>query len=740
MGRTARRRTRTRSHQECDPELKPPCHTVFEDPYEEFVAGSDSNGYVYNGWTGCDSVDQRTCQLTVSTSTTVTAAFRDAQAPTVPAPTPSSGVQRGSITIATSPSDNSGVIDRVEFRVRGVLVGSDTTAPYSTSFDTSTVSDGAATLRATAFDGSGNATFSESTVTFDNTAPDTSITGGPTGTTNDTDASFDLGSTEGSPTFRCEIDGFNLSPCSTPLNFTGVPEGTHTLTVWASDAAGNEDASAATRTWTVAAYTAAGRTTTATASRTWRWVCPTRTSARWRTPGLINVQYGSAGGISAAGAQAITQSTPDVAGFVNGGERFGAALASGDFNSDGYDDLAVGAPGDAASVPNAGSVTVLYGSPSGLTGTGSRLFTQDSAQMQDVGESGDGFGSALAVGDFGGSSDLDLAIGVPGENGGTGAVAGLVGSPSGLTADGNPFLTQSSLGTNPSEAGDHFGAALAAGDFGKDAHDDLAIGVPGEDTGSRTDAGAINVVYGSPSADFVTGNLFLAQSSSGVPGNDEDDDALGAALAAGDVTGDGHADVVAGEPGKDVSGLDAAGQVLVLPGSDTGVTITGSHVRNQDTSGVLDDAETDDRFGAALAVADFGGTAKQDVAIGTPGESVGGDAGAGQVSVLYGSAGGVSVNGDQILNQDRPGVADTSEPGDHFGATLRAAQFGNGTGADLVAGIPDEDVGSVVDAGAVHLLYSDGSVLSATGNQVFHQTSTGIPDSSEVGDHFGAGL
>ena len=385
-------------------------------------------------------------------------------------------------------------------------------------------------------------------------------------------------------------------------------------------------------------------------------------------------------------------------------------------------------------------MTILFGSPTGLTGAGSRLFTQDTTGIADTGESGDGFGSALAVGDFGGSSDLDLAIGIPGEDVGAGAVEGLVGTAAGLTATDDVYLTQSSLGANPSETGDHFGAALAAGDLGKDAHDDLAIGVPGENTGTATDSGGVHLVYGSPTADFATDDVFLAQSSSGVPGNDEVGDQLGTSVAIGNVIGDEHADLVAGEPGKDVNGVDSAGQVLVLPGSATGVTTTGSQVRNQDTSGVLDDAEPQDFFGLSLAIGDFGGSAMQDVAIGTPGESVGGDAGAGQVSVLYGSAGGLSVNGDAILNQDRPGMADTSEPGDHFGETLHAAELANGTGADLVAGIPDEDVGSVVDAGAVQIVYSAGGVLTGSVNQVFHQTSTGIPDSSEPSDHFGAGL
>jgi hypothetical protein len=171
------------SHQECDSSLKPPCHTVVDFPFETFTAGPDSNGFVFDGWSGCDSVSNRVCSLEVTADTVLVAAFRDAQAPTVPTPSPGSGVQRGTITLSTAPTDNSGTINRVEFRVRGVLVATDTTAPYSASFNTASIADGTAVIRATAFDAAGNASFAESTVKIDNTAPAISVTSGPDGQT-----------------------------------------------------------------------------------------------------------------------------------------------------------------------------------------------------------------------------------------------------------------------------------------------------------------------------------------------------------------------------------------------------------------------------------------------------------------------------------------------------------------------------------------------------------------------------
>jgi FG-GAP repeat len=65
----------------------------------------------------------------------------------------------------------------------------------------------------------------------------------------------------------------------------------------------------------------------------------------------------------------------------------------------------------------------------------------------------------------------------------------------------------------------------------------------------------------------------------------------------------------------------------------------------------------------------------------------------------------------------------------------------NGDGrADLVVGVPYEDVGTVSDAGAINVLYGTATGISATGNQFWHQNSAGVLDAAEAGDRFGAAL
>ena len=91
-------------------------------------------------------------------------------------------------------------------------------------------------------------------------------------------------------------------------------------------------------------------------------------------------------------------------------DRFGEALAAGDFNGDGFADLAGGASGeDVGGVRDAGAVSVLYGAAGGLTTAGGRLFTQ----VGSAAEEQDWFGWALAAGDFNRDGFADLAVGAP---------------------------------------------------------------------------------------------------------------------------------------------------------------------------------------------------------------------------------------------------------------------------------------------------------------------------------------
>jgi hypothetical protein len=145
-------------------------------------------------------------------------------------------------------------------------------------------------------------------------------------------------------------------------------------------------------------------------------------------------------------------------------------------------------------------------------------------------------------------------------------------------------------------------------DFNGDGNGDLAVGAPGEDVGSISDAGGVNVIYGSDCFGlWKRSNEFWSQNSSGVKGVAEAGDRFGSTVSTGDFNRDGFSDLAVAAPVDSVDSQPAAGAVNVLYGSANGLTSAGNRVWDQDTPGVLGSAEPGDEFGLALASRDFNG-------------------------------------------------------------------------------------------------------------------------------------
>ena len=97
--------------------------------------------------------------------------------------------------------------------------------------------------------------------TVDLTEPDTSFLSTPADPSASTTPTFGLGSSESPPSFECKLDGGGWSPCATPFTTAALGDGSHTLQARASDAAGNQDASAVSYTWLVDATAPTGSVT-----------------------------------------------------------------------------------------------------------------------------------------------------------------------------------------------------------------------------------------------------------------------------------------------------------------------------------------------------------------------------------------------------------------------------------------------------------------------------------------------
>ncbi len=494
--------------------------------------------------------------------------------------------------------------------------------------------------------------------------------------------------------------------------------------------------------------------------------------------GALNVLYGSSTRVRTAGDWLLSQSSSGVGGAAEADDRFGAASASGDFNRDGYADLAIGVPGEASgALAAAGAVNVLYGSAGGLTTVGDQLWTQTGA-LPGTAEAGDAFGSSLAVGDFDKDGYADLAIGVPGEDVGDVRDAGVVhvvrGSATGLTSTGTTAWGQDTAGILDEAAyvgvacgddgcdghfGEEFGAALAAGDVDGDGYSDLAVGSPGEShepTRDKHDAGAVHLIRGSAGGLTAAGNQFWHQDSPGVLDQPESDlssdfdiccgDRFGSALAIGDFNDDGRGDLAIGVPREKLQTEGAPceegpcphGAVNVLYGATGGLTATGDDFwRARDFP--ADVFESHPMLGTALAAGDVNGDGVTDLAIGAPGHDVSASAyEAGAVEVLKGVAGsGLTRTGRQVWTQSSLGVGGSSEVRDGFGSDIRIGQYSGSRIRDLVIATPGEDVGAAADAGRVTVLRGSTSGITATGDQVLDQDTPGVAGAAETSDAFG---
>ncbi|MGH2848035.1 MAG: M14 family zinc carboxypeptidase, partial [Thermoleophilaceae bacterium] len=442
-----------------------------------------------------------------------------------------------------------------------------------------------------------------------------------------------------------------------------------------------------------------------------------------RGSGAVSVLPGSDNGLRARAAHVFTQRTRGVEGSNERRDAFGQSLAAGDFDGDGFDDLAIGAPGEAIGRGrHEGAVTVLWGSSEGLRGQGSRLLYQGRGALRGSSERGDRLGEAVGAFDLNGDGRADLVIGSPGEDvhrkRGAGAANVLYGAAQADFSPEDQLLSQDDEIAGRSERGDAFGTSFASADFDGDGLRDLAVGAPGERVRRRAAAGAVNLVSGG--ADRLGGGGILHQGDGEVAGRAERGDRFGQTLALGDFDGDRSSDLAVGAPGEDIRRRRDAGAANVLFGGATSLGERGAIV-HQARRGVAGSPERGDSLGSALAVGDLNGDAFDDLGLGAEGETMRGRRRAGAANVVYGAAGGLG-SGRVLWHQNRRGVEGRAERGDVLAGSLGIADTSGSGPDDLTLGVPGEDLRRRRDAGVVHLLTGGAGGVTASGSRMIDQT------------------
>ncbi|NBS64960.1 MAG: hypothetical protein EBT33_11525 [Betaproteobacteria bacterium] len=403
--------------------------------------------------------------------------------------------------------------------------------------------------------------------------------------------------------------------------------------------------------------------------------------------------------------------------------------AAGDLNGDGLADALVGASNaDMTSGTDAGAAYTVFGKANttdiaaSAIGAGSGGFlirggtTSDNAgyAVSEIGDlNGDGLGDVLVI-----AQNADPVLGTTTlTNAGRAYI--VFGKTGTAVVNLSNLATSDGVVINGFTSNDQLMAGSAAGDVNGDGLPDFILGSSLADPGARADAGRAYVVFGSISRTAI--NLSAVNGGAGgfVVNGACAGDKLGASVSqAGDVNGDGLADLVIGATGASLpTGVGTgAGRVYVVFGRTAGTAIEASSIAGA-TGGFVINAESSSASSAlgnsVSNAGDVNGDGLADLLIGASlSDTAGADAG--NAYVVYGktstaavelSALDVGSSGFRIVGQSA---------GDYAGSSVSAAGDINGDGfADLVIGALNADQ-TLTDRGKVYIIYGGMSEATAS--------------------------
>ncbi len=455
---------------------------------------------------------------------------------------------------------------------------------------------------------------------------------------------------------------------------------------------------------------------------------------------LLTISASARGQLSTDAQQLKEQAFPPF-GPPGAEGNFGGSQIAGDFNGDGFDDLAVSQKLDG------GRVYLFAGGEAGL------VFQETLTEF-----STSGYGEALAVCDFNDDDVDDLVVGAPftsveGEAR-AGAVFAYLGGSEGLVLVQS--LTQDDLGRK-SLSNEEFGGTLASGDYDGDGNCDLAVASPREDdttfganrgdTSTFFDVGEVHVIYGLGNGLFGTDDaLSITELTIPLPGGEaeitiEPFDNFGttlATLARPEVDA-----LIVGIPRKRVGGLSHVGRVWRVEFTERALA-ESAYVDLEDLPFLVPPTSLE-MMGSALAV--LGPPfPSPTIAIGIPRDRTDGVQSGAVFLIPAAEIGSDSPSGVALFGSQfdlGPGL------GDDFGDALHSGDFNGDGSPDLAIGVPDKvgalrGGGGSAPLGAVHVLYAGASAFSDY--QTFVESDLGFARERDdfgmslaAGDFFGTG-
>ncbi len=387
---------------------------------------------------------------------------------------------------------------------------------------------------------------------------------------------------------------------------------------------------------------------------------------------------------------------PDITIYgIDQWDRSGSAVASGDINGDGYDDVLIGAPGAGSS----GAVYVIFGSSSPPSEID---LNQESVNISIFGGSS---GRVVASGDINGDGYDDIIIGAytasPEGRISAGKTYVIFGfsPPSHITIDLS--IQQADITIYGDDAHENSGFAVASGDVNNDNYDDIIIGAPAANPHGYWHQGTTYIVFSFsfPLPPYVL-DLNLWPADITIYG-DDDEDRLGSTVASGDINNNGYNDIIIG------SWRDS----YVIFGESLPPTPCIIDLRSQ-----LADITISGKSFPAIDIGDVNGDSYDDIIIGayraTP---IPGRGSAGETYVIFASD---FKSPPYTIDLDTQHAEITISGDDKDDESGRAVACGdmNGDGFnDIIIGVPNADPPGGRNAGETYVISGGGAIVTSHG-------------------------